>query len=240
MRRPISVILLAAVLLAVVPVAMGVVRGLPWSQGEAASSTLTCSVKSSCAGPGEVAVFRMSSLTNAHAETAAGTTYGNIVCCSGVTGLSASCALSHTTVLRLWAATNAHVARASETSYTTKACLSAPSTTITCQYGSSCDAGAGYVCLATMSGAGVTNAHVADCASAYSTKVCCAAGAAPAVGGIAELPDLAGTSAEEAGASTEGSGWSAGDYAALAGGLAAAAFAIAVGGWYARRRRLKA
>jgi hypothetical protein len=178
MRRLISVGLAAALLLAAAPVALGLLHGLSRGHGAAASSTLTCSVKTSCTGPGEVAVFRMSSLTNAHAETAAGTTYGNIVCCSGVTGLSASCALPHTTVLRLWAATNAHVARASETSYTTEACLSAPSTTITCQYGSSCDAGAGYVCLATMSGAGVTNAHVADCASAYSTKVCCAATAA--------------------------------------------------------------
>jgi hypothetical protein len=60
----------------------------------------------------------------------------------------------------------------------------------------------------------------------------------PPVGGIAELPDLAGTSAEEAVASPEGSGWSAGDYAALAGGLAAAALAIAAGAWYARRRWL--
>jgi hypothetical protein len=241
MRRLISAGLAAALLLAVAPAVVGVLRGLPWSHGEAASSTLTCSVKASCAGLGEVAVFRMSSLTNAHAETAAGTTYGNIVCCSGVTGLTASCAVSHTTVLRLWAATNAHVARASETSYTTEACLSAPSTTITCQYGSSCDAGAGYVCLATMSGAGVTNAHVADCdgTNDYATKVCCSAGAAPPVGGIAELPNIGGTSPEQAGAPAEGSGWSAGGYAALAGGLAAAAFAIAVGGWYARRRWLR-
>jgi hypothetical protein len=59
------------------------------------------------------------------------------------------------------------------------------------------------------------------------------------VGGIAELPDLAGASPEEAGVPSDGSGWSAGDYAALAGGLAAAAIAIAAGGWYARRRWLR-
>jgi hypothetical protein len=57
--------------------------------------------------------------------------------------------------------------------------------------------------------------------------------AAP-VGGIAELPVFAGTSAEETGAPAEGSGWPAGDYAALAGGLAAAALLIAVGGLYTR------
>jgi 5-hydroxyisourate hydrolase-like protein (transthyretin family) len=58
-----------------------------------------------------------------------------------------------------------------------------------------------------------------------------------AVGGIAELPALAGLSAEEAGAPAEGTGWSAGDYA-LAGGLAAAVIAIAAGAWYARKRWL--
>jgi C1A family cysteine protease len=61
---------------------------------------------------------------------------------------------------------------------------------------------------------------------------------AAAVGGIAELPALAGASAEEAGAAAEGSGWSTGGYAALAGGLAAAAVAIAGGAWYTRRRWL--
>lgn len=54
------------------------------------------------------------------------------------------------------------------------------------------------------------------------------------VGGVAELPPLAGAAADEAAAPAGGSGWPAGAYAALAGGLAAAA--IAGGGWYARRR----
>jgi hypothetical protein len=40
----------------------------------------------------------------------------------------------------------------------------------------------------------------------------------------------------EAGASAGGSGWSAGAYAALAGGLGAAAIVIVGSGWYARRR----
>ena len=48
------------------------------------------------------------------------------------------------------------------------------------------------------------------------------------VGGIAELPDVA-----------EGSRSSAGAYAALAGGLAAAAVALTAGAWYARRRWLR-
>jgi hypothetical protein len=59
------------------------------------------------------------------------------------------------------------------------------------------------------------------------------------VGGIAELPPLAGTSAEEAGAPAEGSGWSSASYAALAAGLAAAAVVLSAGAWYARRRWLR-
>jgi len=62
---------------------------------------------------------------------------------------------------------------------------------------------------------------------------------AAAVGGIAELPAVAGTSRGEAGTRTGGSGWSAGNYAALAGGLAAAAVVIAVGSWYGGRRWLR-
>jgi sugar lactone lactonase YvrE len=60
------------------------------------------------------------------------------------------------------------------------------------------------------------------------------------VGGIAELPALAGASPEEAGAPGDESGWSAGGYAALTSGVAAAAVAIAAGAWYARRRSHKA
>ena len=51
-----------------------------------------------------------------------------------------------------------------------------------------------------------------------------------AVGGIAEPPALAGTPAE-------GSGWATATWAALAG--VGAVVAIAVGGWYARRRWLR-
>ena len=47
---------------------------------------------------------------------------------------------------------------------------------------------------------------------------------APSVGGLAELPDLSGSSGPP--------------YAALAGGLAAAAVALTAGAWYARRRWL--
>jgi len=199
------------------------------------SADMNCSVKTAC-DVGEVAMLRMSSPANAHAQTADThpLTYDYTVCCAGPAGLSTSCSGSYATVLRLWAADNAHAAQSSDTSYTTEVCLSATGTAMNCQYGSTC--GSGYACLATISG--TTNAHVADCDGSgdYPAKVCCAVGAPPGVGGIAELPDIAGASTEEAGAPAEGSGWSAGNAAALAGAAAAAAGLIAVGGWYVRRR----
>jgi hypothetical protein len=61
----------------------------------------------------------------------------------------------------------------------------------------------------------------------------------PPVGGIAELPALAETSAEPSGAPADEPGWSAGAYAALAAGLAATVLATIAGAWYARRRWLR-
>jgi len=66
-----------------------------------------------------------------------------------------------------------------------------------------------------------------------------AIGSPLAVGGIAELPDIARTSRWEAGAPTERSGWSAANFAALAGGVAAVVVAIGGGAWYAKRRWLR-
>lgn len=219
MRRLISVGLAAALLLALGPAGMGMFRGLLHGTTEASSSDLTCSVKASC-GAGEVAVFRMSGLANAHAGTLSDSTYSNTVCCSGPSGLSASCSGSYATVLRLSATDNAHAASIS--GYPAEVCLSATGTAMNCQYASSC--GSGYACLATISGS--TNAHVADCdgSNDYGTKVCCAAGAAPAVGGIAEAPDAAGSA----------SGSSSPPYAIA--GAAAAIVVVAAGAWYARRR----
>ena len=57
----------------------------------------------------------------------------------------------------------------------------------------------------------------------------------PGVGGTVKLPPAA--IAAEAGTAAEGSGWATATWAALAGGVAAAA--ISVGGWYARRRWLR-
>jgi len=221
MRRLISAGLAAVLLLAIAPAVMGVFHGLSRSTSEASASSLACSVKASCSGS-EVAVFRMSSTSNAHAGTVDGSTYDNVVCCSGAGGLGTNCSGVHDTVLFLSATDNAHVA--SYGGYPTEVCLSTTTeAAVDCRTGSAC--GPEYACLATISGS--TNAHVADCDGVddYGTKVCCYAGAALAVGGIAEPPDAAAAG-----------GSSSPPYAALA-GAAAGVVVLAAGGWYARRRR---
>jgi hypothetical protein len=159
---------LLSLLLAVAAVALGA-RWVLNTGAAAPTGTLACSVKPSC-DAGEVQVFRISNVTNAHAGTAAGSSYGESVCCSEVCNLSASCSNVHDAVLTLSGANNAHAA--ADGSYGTEACLSVPYGVADCTYGPSC--AAGYACLATVSGD--NNAHVADCdgdADDYATKVCC-------------------------------------------------------------------
>ena len=191
------------------------------SPGSASSAGgLACSVKASCTG-GEVAVFRMSSTSNAHAGTPGGSSYGDVVCCSGVTGLGASCSGTYDTVLRLSASDNAHVQ--SSDSYPTEVCLSAGTPAVQCMFAASCTGG--YTCLATASG--TDNAHVADCDGTgdYATKVCCYAGPPLAVGGVAELPELSDSSGP--------------NHLVLAGLATLALAALTSGAWYARRRWLR-
>jgi hypothetical protein len=134
-------------------------------------SDLACAVRSPDCLPGEVEVFRMSALANAHAGTVASSTYTYKVCCEGPAGLSGAPTGCYATVLTLSAGDNAHAA--SDGSYGTGVTLSAPDTALDCVYDTSCDAGAGYTCVASVSGS--ANAHVADCVSGYATKVCCRA-----------------------------------------------------------------
>jgi hypothetical protein len=176
---PIAALVLVPVALAALPILMwfGYTAQAPGGSSAApvAATALTCSVKASC-GVGEVEVFRMSTLSNAHAGTPAGSAYANVVCCGGVTGLSNACADTYTTVLTLSGADNAHVA--SDGSYATEVCLSVPSGTAACTYGPTCSVD--EECLATISG--TTNAHIADCDGVddYATKVCCQVDAASA------------------------------------------------------------
>jgi hypothetical protein len=188
-----------------------------------ASSSLACSVKDSACDGDEVEVFRMSSLANAHAETAGGTAYGKVVCCGGVAGLGDSCSGNYDTVLALSGSDNAHAATTAGGSYTTEVCLSAGAgQTVGCTHDDTC--GGDYACLATISDS--TNAHVADCGiDGYATKVCCAVTAGgPPVGGVAQVPDASESSGP--------------NHLAMAGAAAALLVALSAGGWYARRRWL--
>jgi len=222
---------LSVAAIALVPITLAGLAALalsvlwPPNTGSAsATGGLTCSVKPAdpgC-GAGEVTVFRMSSTSNAHGGTPGGSTYGNVVCCGGVTGLGDSCSGTYDTVLTLSGTNNAHVA--SDASYATKACLSVGAgETVDCTYGDTCDGD--YACLATISDS--TNAHVADCDGTddYTTKVCCAvtAGGGP-VGGVAQLPDASGPPGP--------------NHLALAGLAAALLAALTAATWYARRRWL--
>ena len=136
----------------------------------AARSVSTCTITSdSCGG---TTVFKMSAVSNAHAELPGQGNYNNYVCCSGVAGLGTSCTGNYATVLKLSGITNAHVEKGSLTNYENPVCLSVPTgSTIVCNYASDCSSlGSDYTCLASISGN--TSAHVGDC-SAYATKVCC-------------------------------------------------------------------
>ena len=193
------------------------------SAGSASSAGgLACSVKPADPGcdtvAGEVAAFRMSSLANAHAGTPGGSSYDNVVCCGGVVDLGTSCSGSYHGLLTLSATDNAHVG--SVGTYSTEICLSVGAGTVDCTYGASC--AADYACLATISG--TNNASVADCNGVddYATKVCCYAGDPLPVGGLAELPEVSGSSGP--------------NYMALAGLAAAAIVALVAGAWYAGRR----
>jgi hypothetical protein len=166
--------LLAIVLLALLGSVAALAVSAP-SSSPARSAPLaaspTCSVKASC-GAGEVAVFRMSSTANAHAGTVGGSSYGSVVCCSGVAGLGTGCSGVYDTVLTISGPDNAH--GAADGSYVTQVCLSSgDDATVDCISTSACPAN--YACLATISGS--TNAHVADCdgVNDYATKVCCLA-----------------------------------------------------------------
>lgn len=138
------------------------------------AGTLSCTITSSstCSG---VVILRMSSSTNAHAElpNQSNPNYSNnVICCSGVSGLSNTCSDTYAVVLKLSKQTNAHVEENNQTNYSYNACLSVPtggSVSVGYQI-NNCD---GYdTTLASISG--VTNAHIGN-PNAYSLKVCASA-----------------------------------------------------------------
>lgn len=91
-------------------------------------AALSCSITTYLDCTGTV-VLRMSGLDNAHVELPSQTTPvydDNVICCTGVTGLSNSCVLSNKEIFaRLSGVTNAHVEQNTESNpnYTENACL---------------------------------------------------------------------------------------------------------------------
>ena len=91
-------------------------------------AALSCSITTSAACSGGTVMLRMSGSSNAHAELPGQSTSvynNNVVCCTGVTGLNNSCALSNkATIAKLSSVTNAHVEQNTQTNYSQNACLS--------------------------------------------------------------------------------------------------------------------
>jgi len=149
--------------------------------GTAKAVPLSCSViaSSTCTAiSGGVVILRMSGSSNAHAALPSqpNASYdGNVICCSGVFGLSNTCSGAYvtTSVLRLNGATNAHVQQSG--SYPNRTCLSVPTGgSVSLFYGASCS---GYdTTLGSMSAA--DNAHVGN-AAAYPSNLICASASFP-------------------------------------------------------------
>src|SRR5665213_1446111 len=70
------------------------------------AGTLSCSVAATCSR-GTV-IWSMTATSNSHAELPSQANYSQLVCCTGVTGLSNACSGTFTKVLNLSATTNAH------------------------------------------------------------------------------------------------------------------------------------
>jgi len=142
-----------------------IVSCIGWSS--VIAGTLSCSVTTSC--PTGVVVMRFSGTSNAHVELASQLNYTQIVCCSGVIGLSNLCAGTFATALKLSGTTNAHSEQNTQSNYGNNACLSVPvGSSISIDYqANNC---AGYdTTLGSISA--ITNAHAGD-SSAYTTKIC--------------------------------------------------------------------
>ncbi len=136
------------------------------------AGTLTCSITTAAACTGTV-IYRMSGTSNAHAELPSQATAAydsNVVCCSGVTGLSNSCTAPSANALNLTAATNSHASQTATSPYTTPACISVPSGgTVSIDYQVTNCAGFDTT-LGSMSA--TTNAHVGNSAAYAAIQIC--------------------------------------------------------------------
>lgn len=139
-------------------------------------AALTCSITTQ-GGCSDTVVFRMSGSSNAHAELPSQSTAaydGNVVCCSGITGLGNSCAASNKQIFaRLSGVTNAHVEKNSESNanYTQNACLSSSFAGDEITIGYQATNCTGYDTTLFSMASTPTNSQV-GIPTAYSNKVC--------------------------------------------------------------------
>ncbi len=160
--------------------------------GTAFAGTLSCTVRTSSCSGGEVEIFEMQNTSNSHAGLPAAS-YNNLVCCTGVTGLSNSCSGTYATVLKLSSTSNAHVRQGTLANYpsATNACISVPSgDTVSVGYqATNCN---GFdTTIGSM--IGTTNSHVGNGSwTAGTTKICATAAAAGTLS--VDIVDSGGTS----------------------------------------------
>lgn len=134
---------------------------------ERVSGTLSCKVATTCSSG--VVVYKLSDGDNAHAELPDQNNYSQMMCCTGVPGLSNQCSGNHQTVLRLSSKTNAHVEENTQNNYPESACLQVPDNGII-EIGYKADSCSGYdTTVGSISS--ITNAHIGG-PDAYSTKIC--------------------------------------------------------------------
>ncbi|MEK6973769.1 MAG: hypothetical protein AABW41_00790 [Nanoarchaeota archaeon] len=140
-----------------------------------------CYVQSNSCNAGDIAVLRISDLSNAHAELlSASQTYSNILCCSGSGLINTNNPAHSYNIFNLSSPTDAHVAY--DASYTQNPVYLGTFDNnygVYCSYktGQTCDAA--EKCVITVTSP--NNAHVASCSSpmAYPTKVCCQVSSGP-------------------------------------------------------------
>lgn len=160
----------------------------------ALAGTLSCSVTTAalCTGGTNTVIYRMSGSINAHTQLASQSNVNydnNVVCCSGITGLSNACVAPYDVALKLNKITNAHVQKNSGIGYSNNACISVPTgglVTVGYVTDPSTCIGSGYdTTLGTINKD--TNSHAGN-TTAYTIKICATASGP----GPASLP-VAGT-----------------------------------------------
>ena len=131
------------------------------------AGTLSCSITTAC--PTGAIIYRMSSTTNAHGELGTQANYTNMVCCTGITGLSNSCSGTFATALKFSSTTNAHAEKNTFSNFADNACISIPSGgNVTIGYQTSNCSGFDTTLGSIESD---INSHIGD-GSAYINKIC--------------------------------------------------------------------